>query len=328
MIVVTGGAGFIGSNIIADLEAAGKGPVAVVDWFGTGEKWRNVAKRSIAAFVEPETIIAFLGANRSSIETIIHMGAISGTTERDVDRLATLNIRFSVALWNWCAEAQVPFIYASSAATYGGKESGFGDQDDPASLAALRPLNAYGWSKKATDDIFARRIAEGQPKPPQWVGLKFFNVFGPNEYHKDDMRSIVVKLFDTVQAGEPVRLFKSCRPNIMHGEQRRDFVYVKDCTRAILWFLDNPKVSGIFNLGTGTARSFLDVAQAVLARLDKRAEIEFIEMPGLIRDRYQYFTEADMAKARAAGMTFAFSTLENAIEDYLECHLLQGDRYR
>ncbi|WP_020176025.1 ADP-glyceromanno-heptose 6-epimerase [Methyloferula stellata] len=328
MIIVTGAAGFIGSNIVADLEAAGKGPIAVADWFGTGEKWRNLAKRSIAAFIEPEKTLEFLDANRSAIEAIIHMGAISATTERDVDRLATLNIRYSVALWDWCAEAQVPFIYASSAATYGGKESEFFDRDDPASLKALRPLNAYGWSKKAVDDIFANRVAAGAPQPPQWVGLKFFNVFGPNEYHKDDMRSVVVKLFDTVQAGEHLRLFKSYRANIADGDQRRDFVYVKDCTRAVLWFLENPNVSGIFNLGAGTARSFLDIAQVLLARLNKRVDIEFIEMPELIRDRYQYFTEADMTKARSVGMKFEFLTLEKAIEDYLECHLLQEDRYR
>jgi ADP-L-glycero-D-manno-heptose 6-epimerase len=328
MIVVTGGAGFIGSNIIADLEAAGKEPIAIVDWFGTGDKWRNVAKRSIAAFVEPETIIAFLDANRASITAVIHMGAISATTERDVDRLAALNIRFSIALWDWCAEAQIPFIYASSAATYGAKESGFADDDDPASLAALRPMNAYGWSKKAIDEIFASRVAAGQLKPPQWVGLKFFNVFGPNEYHKDGMRSVVVKLFDTIRAGEHIRLFKSYRADIEHGDQRRDFVYVKDCSRVILWFLENPGVSGIFNLGTGTARSFLDIARTLLARLNKEADIEFIEMPELIRGRYQYFTEADMAKARAAGMKIEFLTLEKAIEDYLECHLLHEDRYR
>ncbi len=328
MIVVTGAAGFIGSNIVADLEGAGKGPVAVVDWFGTGEKWRNLTKRSVAAFVEPEKILDFLDTNPSGVKAVIHMGAISATTERDVDKLAALNIRYSVALWDWCAKTQVPFIYASSAATYGGKESGFFDRDDPASLQALRPLNAYGWSKKAVDDIFAGRVAVGLPKPPQWVGLKFFNVFGPNEYHKDDMRSVIVKLFDTVQAGEHLRLFKSYRANIAHGDQRRDFVYVKDCTRAVLWFLENPNISGIFNLGTGVARSFLDIAQVLLARLNKRVDIEFIDMPELIRDRYQYFTEADMAKARSLGMKFEFLTLEKAIEDYLECHLLQEDRYR
>ena len=305
-----------------------KAEVAVVDWFGIGEKWRNLAKRSIAAFVDPEKVIEFLTANASTIQAIIHMGAISSTTERDVDRLVMLNIRYCVALWDWCAKAQVPFIYASSAATYGAKESGFEDGDDPVALAALRPLNGYGWSKKAVDDIFVSRVATGLPKPPQWVGLKFFNVFGPNEYHKGDMRSVVVKLFETVRAGEHIRLFKSYRPNINHGDQRRDFIYVKDCTRAILWFLENPSISGIYNLGTGSARSFLDIAHALLSRLNKSVDIEFIDMPDGLRERYQYFTEADMTKIKSVGMSFEFTTLEKGIEDYLESYLLKEDRYR
>ncbi len=328
MIVVTGAAGFIGSNIVADLEAAGKGELVAVDWFGTGEKWRNLAKRRIAAFVEPMAILDFLRANASEVEAVIHMGAISSTTETDVDKLADLNIRYSVSLWDWCAEAQVPFIYASSAATYGGMESGFHDKDDPASLGALRPLNGYGWSKKAVDDIFAGRVAAGRLKPPQWVGLKFFNVFGPNEYHKDDMRSVVVKLFDTIEAGEPIRLFKSYRPDVKHGDQRRDFIYVKDCTRVILWLLENPAVSGIFNLGTGTARSFLDIANGVLAHVNRRIDIEFIEMPEWLRPRYQYFTQADMNKLKATGMNFEFMPLEDAISDYVQSYLMRDDRYR
>jgi ADP-L-glycero-D-manno-heptose 6-epimerase len=328
VIVVTGAAGFIGSNVVADLEVAGRRQIAVVDWFGTGEKWRNIAKRSIAAFVDPMTVFHFLKTHASEIESIIHMGAISATTEKDVDRLVALNIQYSVSLWDWCAEAQVPFIYASSAATYGGEEFKFEDNNDPVALAALRPLNGYGWSKKAVDDIFASRAAQGQPTPPQWVGLKFFNVFGPNEYHKDDMRSVAVKLFDRIQSGGHIELFKSYRPDVADGNQKRDFIYVKDCTRTILWFLEHPNVSGIFNLGTGTARSFLDIAQTLITKLDKSIDIEFIDMPEALRSRYQYFTEADMTKLKSVGMKFDFLALENAVEDYLQSYLLREDRYR
>ncbi|UWU67620.1 ADP-glyceromanno-heptose 6-epimerase [Bradyrhizobium sp. NC92] len=328
MIVVTGAAGFIGSNIVADLERLGKGPIAVCDWFGSGEKWLNLAKRSIAAFVAPERLIDFLNANASAISAVIHMGAISATTEKDVDRLVELNINFSVSLWDWCAAARVPFLYASSAATYGGREADFSDQDDAESLSQLRPLNGYGWSKKAVDQIFAARVAEGRPTPPQWIGFKFFNVYGPNEYHKDDMRSVISKLFDTIQAGEGIKLFKSHRPDIRDGEQLRDFVYVKDCSKIACWALENPTVSGIFNLGTGKARSFLDLAMLVRSRLKQHVPIEFIDMPEAIRAKYQYFTQADTTKIKLAGMNFEFTSLEDGIADYLDHYLLRDDRYR
>ncbi|KRQ17385.1 ADP-glyceromanno-heptose 6-epimerase [Bradyrhizobium manausense] len=328
MIVVTGAAGFIGSNIVADLELSGKGPIAVCDWFGSGDKWLNLAKRSIAAFVAPEGLIDFLNANASSIRAVIHMGAISATTEKDVDRLIELNINFSVNLWDWCATANVPFIYASSAATYGDRESDFDDRDDMGFLSELRPLNGYGWSKKVVDQIFSARVAEGKPKPPQWVGFKFFNVYGPNEYHKDGMRSVISKLFDTISTGQGIKLFRSHRPDVRDGEQLRDFVYVKDCSRVVCWTLDNPALNGIFNLGTGKARSFLDLATLVRTRLNKDASIEFIDMPESIRAKYQYFTQADMTKLRSTGMSFEFTSLEGGIEDYLEKYLLQDDRYR
>lgn len=328
MIVVTGAAGFIGSNIVADLERLGKGPIAACDWFGSGDKWLNLAKRSIAAFVAPERLIGFLNDNASAVRAVIHMGAISATTEKDVDRLIELNINFSVSLWDWCAAARVPFLYASSAATYGDREADFLDHDDTSSLSQLRPLNGYGWSKKATDQIFAARAAEGRPTPPQWIGFKFFNVYGPNEYHKDDMRSVISKLFDTIRAGQEIKLFKSHRPDIRDGEQLRDFVYVKDCSNVVCWALDNPSLSGIFNLGTGKARSFLDLATLVRGRLNQHAPIEFIDMPEAIRAKYQYFTQADMTKLRQAGMDFEFTSLEDGIEDYLDHYLLKDDRYR
>lgn len=328
MIIVTGAGGFIGSNIVADLEARGQGPIAVVDWFGHDERWRNLAKRDIAAFIRPEQLQDWLARSAAPIDAIIHMGAISATTETDVDRLVENNINFTIGLWDWCATHGVPFIYASSAATYGGIEHGFDDDDSLAAMRALRPLNAYGWSKKATDIIIARKIAAGEPAPPQWAGLKFFNVYGPNEYHKGDMMSVACKLYDRVIAGDTLKLFKSYRPDIADGDQRRDFVYVKDCTRAIMWLLDNPGTSGIFNIGSGEARSFLDIAKALGRVVNRPIDVEFIEMPEAIRDRYQYFTQAEMGKLRSAGMTAPFSSLEDGIADYVREHLACEDRFR
>ncbi|CVI20941.1 MULTISPECIES: ADP-glyceromanno-heptose 6-epimerase [Agrobacterium] len=328
MYIVTGAAGFIGSNIVADLEAAGLGPITVVDWFGRGDKWRNLAKRNIAAYVSPEGLLDYLRSIKVDVKAVIHMGAISATTEADVDRLIELNINYSVMLWDWCAEHGVPFIYASSAATYGGIEEGFDDDEAASARASLAPLNAYGWSKKTTDDIFIERVARGENAPPQWAGLKFFNVYGPNEYHKDDMRSVACKLFDVVQATNEVSLFKSYRPDIEHGEQRRDFVYVKDCTSFILWLLNNQKYSGIFNCGSGKARSFADIVHVMGDLLGKKLNINFIEMPEAIRGKYQYFTEANMSKVASIGYNGPQSSLEEGLDDYINSYLSREDRYR
>ena len=332
MIVVTGAAGFIGSNIVADLEERGAGPIAAVDWFGEDERWRNLAKRRIDAFVRPDQLLgppdAWLAENGRAVTAVIHMGAISATTERDVDRLVANNINYTVGLWDWCARAGVPFIYASSAATYGGIESGFVDNEEVEAMAALAPLNAYGWSKKATDILLCRRVVDGKPAPPQWSGLKFFNVYGPNEYHKGDMMSVAAKMFDQVRRDGRVTLFRSHRDGIADGDQRRDFVYVRDCTRVVLWLLEHPDRGGIFNIGSGEARSFLDVARAIGRAANVPLDIEFVDMPPAIRDRYQYFTQADMTKLRAAGMDAAPTKLEDGIADYAAAYLARADRYR
>ena len=326
MILVTGAAGFIGSNVAAELEFAGH-DVAACDWFETGEKWRNVAKRRLAAIVPPESLLEFLNDRQADVEAVIHMGAISATTERDVDRLVRLNVQATLSLWDWAAGSGVPFVYASSGATYGGIETGFSDDNSPATLGAFRPLNAYGWSKKATDDIIARTVVSGGPAPPQWAGLKFFNVYGPNEYHKDDMRSVVSKMFDAASAGETVRLFKSDRVGVADGEQRRDFVYVKDCVATVLWLLAPGRPSGIFNLGTGRAQSFLEMFRAMEQALDRELPLEFIDMPPALQGRYQYFTEADMSTLKSAGLPVQFRSLESGVSDYVRSHLSTDDAY-
>lgn len=304
------------------------GPVAVVDWFGTGNKWRNLAKRNIAACILPENLERYLAELKTPVDAIIHMGAISATTEQNIDRLVELNINYSVMLWDWCAENGVPFIYASSASTYGGIEAGFDDDESAAARAALRPLNAYGWSKKTVDDIFVERVARGEKAPPQWVGLKFFNVYGPNEYHKGDMRSVACKLFETIQETNTVKLFKSYRDDIGDGQQRRDFVYVKDCTNLLMWFLANPRYSGIYNSGSSTARSFVDIVHVMSDITGKKLEIAFIDMPETIRDKYQYFTEANMSKVVGLGYNGPQTSLEDGMADYIEGYLRHADRYR
>ena len=328
MIVVTGAAGFIGSNVIAELEACGKGPIVAVDWFGTDERWRNLAKRTIDEFVRPENLDTWLAVHVRDVRAIVHMGARTATTETDVDMLVSNNINYTVRLWNWCTQNSVPFIYASSAATYGGIEDGFDDNESIEAMSVLQPLNAYGWSKKATDLIFARSIANNKPTPPQWAGLKFFNVYGPNEYHKNDMMSVICKMYYQIRSGEAVKLFKSHRDGIQDGEQRRDFVYVRDCSRAIVWLLENPQVSGLFNLGSGHARSFLDIVRTLERAVNLPIDIEFIDMPVAIRDRYQYYTQAEVAKVQRAGYDQAFSSIEDGIKDYVSNYLTKKDRYR
>ncbi len=327
MYLVTGGAGFIGSNIVAALTEAGA-RVVVCDRLGTAGKWENLAKRELEAVAPPDALDALLDDYGPHLRAVIHMGAVSDTTETDADRLRAQNLEPSLRLWRWCAGARVPFIYASSAATYGDGALGFDDSADPEHLARLRPLNAYAWTKHVVDRWIARRIAEGEPAPPQWAGLKFFNVYGPNETHKGGQASVAKHLFDQVQRGEPAKLFTSHREGIAHGEQMRDFVWVGDCVAVIRWLLANPQVRGLFNLGTGTARSFNDLAAAVFAALERPAEITYIEMPQALRARYQYHTRAAMQRLRAAGYDAPFTSLEDGVRRYVQDYLLQPDPYR
>jgi ADP-L-glycero-D-manno-heptose 6-epimerase len=327
MILVTGAAGFIGSNIVADLELEHMGPIAVCDWFEDGNKWRNLAKREVVEFVRPEVFFDWLN-QRKDITAILHMGAISATTESNADLLVERNIQTTVKLWDWCVLAQVPFIYASSAATYGALEADLYDTQEPNDLARLRPLNPYGWSKNATDKILMRRVADGAATPPHWAGLKFFNVYGPNEYHKGSMMSVVAKFFEPVRQGETVRLFKSDREGIADGQQMRDFVYVKDCTAAIIWLLKNPDKSGLFNIGTGKARSFDDLIRAIGLALKTSVSIQYVDMPETLKGKYQYFTKAEMGKLQKAGFDTPFHSLEAGVHDYVMRYLNTEDPYR
>jgi ADP-L-glycero-D-manno-heptose 6-epimerase len=326
MLLVTGGAGFIGSNMVADLNDAGRTDVAVADTLGCDGKWRNLQKRQLADVVDPSDLSGWLKGRK--LDAVIHLGAISSTTATDGDAVMENNFRLSMRLLDWCTATRTPFIYASSAATYGDGAAGFVDDATLPALRQLRPMNLYGWSKHLFDLAVLDRVATKQPLPPQWVGLKFFNVFGPNEYHKGDMMSVLCKVFDRAKAGEPVRLFKSHRPGIADGDQRRDFIYVDDVTAVVGWLLATPSVNGLFNLGTGEATSFREMIEAMFAALGRPANIEYIDMPVAIRDSYQYFTEASMENLRGAGYNAGFIPLAAAVKRYVGEFLDRPDRYR
>lgn len=331
MIIVTGGAGFIGSNLMAGLEAKGLGDLVVCDWLGSDDKWRNVSKREIRDVVRPDKLFSYIDRHADDIEAIFHMGAISSTTEKDADLIIESNFTLSRMLWKWCGEYNVRFIYASSAATYGSGDHGFDDEETPEALSKLRPLNPYGWSKHVFDRRTCRIVHDDQvveKVPPQWAGLKFFNVYGPNEYHKGEQMSVCCKLFPQVEAGAAAKLFKSHHPDYPDGGQIRDFVYVDDCVDVMLWLYDNPDVSGLFNVGSGKGRSFEDLARAVFAAADKTPKINYMDMPQELRGKYQYFTEAHMDKLRKAGYDKDFTSLEDGIRKYIQDYLSQDDPYR
>jgi ADP-L-glycero-D-manno-heptose 6-epimerase len=326
MLLVTGGAGFIGSNVVAALNESGRADVAVCDLLGHDGKWRNLAKRQLADILPPSELPAWLNGRR--LDAVIHLGAISETTATDGDLVIETNFRLSMRLLDWCTVHSTPFIYASSAATYGDGAQGFGDDPQLAALKTLRPMNLYGWSKHLFDMAVAERAARGERLPPQWAGLKFFNVFGPNEYHKGAMMSVLAKRFDDVKAGRKVQLFKSHRAGIADGEQRRDFIYVDDVVRVMMWLLATPSVSGLFNVGTGQARSFKDLMLAAWAALGTRPNIEYIDMPESIRDSYQYFTQSEVDRLQHAGYNGGFTGLEGSVAAYVRDFLDRPDRFR
>jgi ADP-L-glycero-D-manno-heptose 6-epimerase len=326
MLLVTGGAGFIGSNVIAALNDAGRTDVAVCDLLGDEGKWRNLAKRQLADVVPPTEISTWLQGRK--LDAVIHLGAISETTATDGDLVIETNFRLSMRLLDRCAATATPFIYASSAATYGDGGHGFSDDPSIAALRSLRPMNLYGWSKHLFDLAVADRAARGETLPPQWAGLKFFNVFGPNEYHKGAMASVLARRFDDIRGGRAVQLFKSHRKGVADGDQRRDFIYVDDVVQVVMWLLATPAVSGLFNVGTGKARSFRDLILSAYAALGLQPNIQYVDMPEAIRDSYQYFTEARVDRLRGAGYNGGFTPLEDAVKLYVKGYLDCSDRFR
>ncbi|HUK57615.1 MAG TPA: ADP-glyceromanno-heptose 6-epimerase [Stellaceae bacterium] len=327
MIVITGGAGFIGSNLAAALEERGEEDIAVCDRLGHDDKWRNLQKRELAALVPPEGLFELLRQHARQISTVFHLGAVSSTTETDADLVVASNFALSLALWEWCAANGTRLLYASSAATYGDGAAGFDDDGSPAALARLKPLNAYGWSKHLFDRRVAR-LAKMPSRPPQWAGFKFFNVYGPNEYHKGAMKSVAAQIFPRAAKGEACRLFRSYRPDFADGGQLRDFVYVEDCVAMLLFLYDHPEQSGLFNVGSGAARSFADLAAAVYRALGREPAIEYVDMPLELRERYQYRTEARMDRLHGRGYNAAPRSLEDGVRHYVQTYLAAADPYR
>ena len=329
LILVTGGAGFIGSNIVARLTEDPGVDVVVCDRLRSADcgKWRNLSKHPIADLIAPEALFDWLERRKGDLTAIVHMAAISSTTEVDADKIIHNNFSLSRDLFLWCAAHQRRMIYASSAATYGDGSQGFNDDDAPAALATLRPLNAYGWSKSLFDLYATRAAARGQA-PSQWVGLKFFNVYGPNEAHKGAMKSVAAQIWPKARAGQSVQLFKSYREGYADGGQLRDFVYVRDAADIVAWLIAADHVNGVFNLGSGQARSFKDMASAVFKAAGHPAKLDYIDMPEGLADRYQYFTQAEMGRLRQAGYARAMTSLEAGIEDYVHNYLSKNDNYR
>jgi ADP-L-glycero-D-manno-heptose 6-epimerase len=301
--------------------------VVVNDVLGADNaKWRNLAKRQLADFVPPADLTRWLDGRK--LDAVIHMGAISDTTASDGDLVMESNFRLSLRLLDWCTETGTPFIYASSAATYGEGTQGFDDDWSPEGLRELRPMNLYGWSKHLFDQALVDRFVKKQTLPPRWVGLKFFNVYGPNEYHKGAMASVLSKVFEGAKAGQPVRLFKSHREGIADGEQRRDFIYVDDVVAVLRWLLDQSNVNGIFNVGTGKAESFRDMITAMFKALGRAPNIEYVDMPEQIRGQYQYFTQSSVENLRRAGYNAGFTPLGTAVAQYVNGYLDREDKYR
>jgi ADP-L-glycero-D-manno-heptose 6-epimerase len=319
-VLVTGGAGFIGSALVWALNRRGCEHIVICDRLGTDEKWRNLAPLRFANYVEADQLLPRLqNGGLGKFDFVLHLGACSATTERDAGYLLRNNYEFTKDLAAWALGQKTRFVYASSAATYGHGAAGM--EDDDSKLNALRPLNMYGYSKHLFD-LHARRAGFLN----RIVGLKYFNVFGPNEDHKGDMRSVVHKSFAQVQTEGVIRLFKSYRPDYRDGEQKRDFLYVKDAVAMTLHLAASEKANGLFNIGSGAARTWLDLARAVFTALKREPKIEFIEMPGNIRDKYQYFTEANLARLRAAGYTAPVTPLEDAVGDYVRNYLVPDKR--
>lgn len=320
MIVITGAGGFIGSAVAWGLNEIGYNNLILSDKLHSEDKWKNINKRDYTDWIDRTELFDWLEENGDKVKAVVHMGACSATTEKDVDFLMKNNYEYSKKLWNFCTQKSIKLVYASSAATYGLGENGY---DDESSIDELMPLNPYGYSKQ----IFDRWVLKQKNTPKQWVGLKFFNVYGPNEYHKKRMASVVYHTFNQVKETGEMKLFRSHKEGYENGYQLRDFVYVKDIVKVIQFFLESEENSGIYNLGTGEARAFYDLTKSTMEAMGKTSKISFIDMPIDIRDKYQYFTEAKMEKLKKAGYNEKFYSLEEGVKDYVKNYLLKEDMY-
>ena len=320
-ILLTGAAGFIGSYLLGDLNKQGYNKIIIVDDFTDEDKWFNLSNKKFITKVERDELFDWLRSADPKIEFVYHLGARTDTTEFDYSIHQKLNVEYSKSIWNYCTEKNIPLVYASSAATYGNGEFGYKDNHDI--VGELKPLNPYGVSKNEFDKWALQQTSQ----PPFWAGLKFFNVYGPNEYHKDRMASMIFHGYNQIKKTGKVKLFKSHKPEFRDGEQLRDFIYVEDVANVCYWLIENRVESGLYNLGTGKARPFKDLVTAIFTSLNREPQIEFIDMPEDIRDKYQYFTEADMNKLKEAGYNEKFFSLENGVQDYVKKYLLRNEYY-
>lgn len=320
MIVVTGAAGFIGSCIVKELNKHGRNDIIIVDELGSDEKWKNLVTLKYMDYEHKTDFLQLLQTNKiKDVDLIIHMGACSSTTEKNAEYLMQNNFKYSKKLYDWCIENKCRMIYASSAATYGNGSQGY--TDDETKIDLLKPYNMYGYSKK----IFDQYVLSSNKRTAQTIGLKLFNVYGPNEYHKGPMASVIFHTFNQIKKHGKSKLFKSYKKEYADGEQKRDFVYVKDCVSVVMFFVNNPQLNGIFNVGTGKARTFYDLAKAVFSALSLEPNIEFIDMPDGLKEKYQYYTQADIKKLRSAGYDKAFYSLEDGVKDYVQNYLNKED---
>lgn len=321
VILLTGAAGFIGSYLLGYLNKKGFSNIIIADDFSEEDKWFNFDSKQFIAKVEREQLFEWLKKEQPQIDFVFHLGARTDTTEFDYSVHEKLNVQYSKSIWNYCADKNIPLVYASSAATYGNGDLGY--KDDHELVEKLQPLNPYGISKNEFDKWALKQAAQ----PPFWAGLKFFNVYGPNEYHKGRMASVIFHSFNQVKSTGKVKLFRSHKPDFKDGQQLRDFIYVEDVARVCYWLMENPVASGLYNLGTGKARTFEDLVKATFTAMSREPVIEYIDMPEDIRDKYQYFTEADMTKLRSTGYEEKFYSLEDGVADYVKKYLLKKEYY-
>ena len=320
MIIVTGGAGFIGSNLVNALVKRSE-EVVLCDFSHAILKNKYIEKSHKIKFIEPNTLITFLLEN--PVKLVYHLGAISSTTFSNGNQLWLNNTIFTMNIWRICCIKEIKMIYASSAATYGDGKNGFYDTTNLDYLNNLKPLNLYGWSKHQVDIRICYSYERLRTFPPQWIGIKFFNVFGPNEEHKSDMISVALKTFNQILEKKTTKLFKSANSDYEHGEQRRDFIYVKDCIKILLWFGDNNKLNGLFNVGTGFSRTFYDLVSSVYRVMNKNINLKYIDMPKSIENQYQYDTKAEISNLHKSGYTEKFFSLEEGVHDYIHSYLLK-----